>query len=189
MKKERLIAFTDAVLAIIMTILVLELEKPSEPSLAAFWALRTNFFAYALSFFWLGALWTALNSIWEKVGDINTKVVWLNILLLFLSSFIPYATSLVSDHFDSRAMQGFYGIIVILMTCANWLLHKAIDEPNRQNAELLTMTKAYRRLLIPDIAIKIIGLAIALTVYPPVMMYSVLIAAFFIIIAKNQHSI
>ena len=51
LKKERLIAFTDAVLAIIMTILVLELEKPSTPTSQAFWELRQNFFAYFLSFF------------------------------------------------------------------------------------------------------------------------------------------
>ena len=63
--KERLIAFTDAVLAIIMTILVLELDKPDEPTLSAFWALRQNFFAYFLSFFWLGSLWMALNTLWE----------------------------------------------------------------------------------------------------------------------------
>ena len=67
MKKERLIAFTDAVLAIIMTILVLELEKPDAPTLEAFWELRQNFFAYFLSFFWLGSLWIALNNLWEKV--------------------------------------------------------------------------------------------------------------------------
>lgn len=66
MRKERLIAFTDAVLAIIMTILVLELEKPSVPTLEQFWALRHNFFAYFLSFFWLGSLWMALILIIEQ---------------------------------------------------------------------------------------------------------------------------
>ena len=83
MQKERLIAFTDAVLAIIMTILVLELEKPSEASAAAFWELRWNFFAYALSFFWLGSLWVGLNSIWEKVQKVSSTVIWWNMLLLF----------------------------------------------------------------------------------------------------------
>ena len=53
MKKDRLIALTDAVLAIIMTILILELEKPTTPSLQAFWDLRQNFFAYFLSFLFL----------------------------------------------------------------------------------------------------------------------------------------
>ena len=90
MNKERLIAFTDAVLAIIMTILVLELEKPTVPTLEAFWALRQNFFAYFLSFFWLGSLWIALNGIWEKVERISTAVTWWNLALLFTSSFLPY---------------------------------------------------------------------------------------------------
>ena len=53
MSKERVLAFTDAVLAIIMTILVIELEKPTEATLQAILELKTNFFAYALTFFWL----------------------------------------------------------------------------------------------------------------------------------------
>ena len=53
MEKDRLGAFIDAVLAIIMTILVLELPRPETYDIAGLWALRTNFFAYALSFFWL----------------------------------------------------------------------------------------------------------------------------------------
>ena len=84
MGKERLIAFTGAVLTIIMTILVSELDRPEAPSLAAFWALRTSFFAYALSFFWLASLWMGLNSIWEKVEAISTRVIWWNILSNFM---------------------------------------------------------------------------------------------------------
>lgn len=57
MSKERLGAFMDAVIAIVMTILVLELEKPAKPTLEAFWNLRINFAAYALSFLWLAAMW------------------------------------------------------------------------------------------------------------------------------------
>lgn len=86
MGKERLIAFTDAVLAIIMTILVLELAKPDEPTLEAFWALKENFFAYFLSFFWLGSLWIALNGIWEHVKRVSNKVIWWNLGLLFFAS-------------------------------------------------------------------------------------------------------
>ena len=66
-EERQINCMTDAVLAIIMTILVLELEKPTTPSLEAFWDLRQNFFACFLSFFWLGSLWMALNTLWEKV--------------------------------------------------------------------------------------------------------------------------
>ena len=184
MNKERLIAFTDAVLAIIMTILVLELEKPDEPTISAFWALRQNFFAYFLSFFWLGSLWIALNSLWEKVEKVSSSVIWWNLGLLFFSSFMPYATGLVSTHFYSKTMQGFYGIVVIVTTVCNWFLHKELDKPNKDNKKLLEATAGYRKLLLPDIAIKVLGLILAVTVYPPIMMYSVLIAAAYILTLK-----
>lgn len=188
MKKERLVAFTDAVLAIIMTILVLELERPSEPTVAAFWALRQNYFAYTLSFFWLGSLWMGMNSVWDKAEFINNKIVGWTLILLFFASFIPYATDLVSQHFYNHTMQGFYGIIVILMTLVNWHLHHVLDEPNRENPALLEATAAYRKLLIPDIMIKIIGLVLSIFVYAPIMMYVVLGLAIYIMTSRRIKS-
>ena len=185
MRKERLIAFTDAVLAVIMTILVLELEKPSAPTLEQFCALRHNFFAYFLSFFWLGSLWMALNGLWENVERISTPVIWWSLGLLFMSSFLPYATGLVSAYFNNRTIQVFYGIIVIVTTVFNWFLHKSLESPNSDNKELIVAIEVYRKLLIPDIVIKIIGLILAFLVYPPIMMYSVLIAAAYIITLKH----
>ena len=181
MSKERLVAFTDAVLAIIMTILVLELEKPSEATFAAFWDLRANFFAYFLSFFWLGSLWMALNGIWERVEKISTGVIWWSLALLFFASFMPYATGLVSTHYDSKVMQGFYGLVVIVTTACNWLLHKVLDVPNKGNTELLAITEEYRKLLLPDIGIKVIGMILGMIFYPPIVSFSVLVAAAYII--------
>jgi len=177
MKKDRLITLTDAVLAIIMTILILELEKPTTPSLQAFWDLRQNFFAYFLSFFWLGSLWMTLNTLWEKVEKISQQIVWWNLFLLFFVSFMPYATGIVSSHFMNHTAQLFYGLIVIVSTVANWFLHKVIDKPNIDQKELLEATAQYRR----------VGLILSLIVYPPIMMYSVLIAAFYIITLKTLY--
>lgn len=185
MKKDRLIALTDAVLAIIMTILILELEKPETPSLQAFWELRNNFFAYFLSFFWLGSLWMALNTLWEKVERISSEVVRANLYLLFFVSFMPYATGLVSSHFENYTAQLFYGSVVIVSTIINWYLHKVLDKPNQDQVELLKETETYRKLLIPDILIKCVGFILALIIYPPIMMYSVLAAAAYIITLKT----
>lgn len=184
MKKERLIAFTDAVLAIIMTILVMALEKPSEISIEGFWELRESFFAYCLSFFWLGSVWIAMNNIWERVEWVSRKVVWWTLIFLFFSSFMPYATGLVSSNFDNRLAQAFYGIVVIATTVSNLILHKVIDSPNPENTVLLETTKTYRRLLMPDIIIKGTALILTLTVYPSTMMYGVLFAAAYIQITK-----
>ena len=89
MSKERLIAFTDAVLAIIMTILVLELERPNQISWQALWDLRTNFFAYTISFFWLGTMWVNLHRSWDVIDKINSNLVWSSIVLLFFYPFSP----------------------------------------------------------------------------------------------------
>ena len=184
MRADRMIAFTDAVLAIIITILVLGLERPAELSFDGFWELRTSFFAYCLSFFWIGSVWITLNIIWENVEQVSRKIVWWNLVFLFFASFLPYATGLVSLNFDDRFAQAFYGIIVITTTTCNLILHKLIDSPNSDNSDLLDTTKAYRRLLLPDIFIKIISLVLALTVYPPIMMYGVLTAAGYFQLAK-----
>ena len=90
---------------------------------------------------------------------------------------MPYATGLVSTYFNSRTIQAFYGIIVILTTVCNLLLHNALDKPNFGNEVLLSQTESYRKMLLPDICIKVLGLILGLLVYPPIMMFSVLIAA------------
>ena len=85
----------------------------------------------------------------------------------------------------NHTAQLFYGLIVIVSTVANWFLHKVIDKPNIDQKELLEATAQYRKLLIPDLIIKGVGLILSLIVYPPIMMYSVLIAAFYIITLKH----
>ena len=93
---------------------------------------------------------------------------------------MPYATGLVSTYFMSRTVQAFYGLIVIVTTGCNYFLHRALEKPNTDSPGLIREIAGYRRMLLPDIAIKILGLILALTVYPPIMMYSVLAAAAYV---------
>ena len=185
MEKERLVTFTDAVLAIIMTILVLELKKPTEPTLAQLWALRESFLAYAMSFFWLGSMWINLHNTWSKANIISTKVIGWNIVLLFLLSLIPYTTSLVSTYYDNKVIQCFYGVVVILISIVNIILNKVLNRANKGNKDLSNITKKYMEALIVDVDIKILGLAIAISIYPQAMMISVFIAAILMIIRRK----
>ena len=183
MKKDRVAAFTDAVLAIIMTILVLELEKPSELTLSAFWELRYSFFAYTLSFFWLGSMWINIHNEWESIDAVSPKSLWVTMILLFSCSVIPYATDLVSHGFDNRLSQGFYGVFVMLVTFSNIWLSRTLESGSGSGKMPAALMRKRRALLWIDIAIKIVGFAIALTVYPPAMMYSVILAAAFLMIS------
>ncbi|SDC56645.1 TMEM175 family protein [Parafannyhessea umbonata] len=188
MNKERLVAFTDAILAIIMTILVLALERPSEPTLQAFWALRNSYLAYALSFFWLGSLWMGLNEVWDSARHIDNATVLWTLVLLFLASLIPYATDLVSYYFESRIVQCGYGLVVLLMTGANWMLHRTLERPNADVPELVETSRKYRKVLGPDIAIKVSALVLSLLIWPPATMAGVLVAAAYFFVMRLRWS-
>ena len=175
MNKERLAAFMDAVLAIIMTILILELKKPETATLKALWNLRVNFFAYTLSFFWLGTMWVNLHNEWHKIKYITPSIVWVNVVLLFFSSFFPYVTSFVTLYYNSSVAQGFYGIIVLAVTFCNIISGHLIGKANRNDEKSQESLKIRMRWLSIDIIIKIMGLIISCTFYPPAMMISVYI--------------
>ena len=175
MNKERLAAFMDAVLAIIMTILILELKKPETATLKALWNLRVDFFAYTLSFFWLGTMWVNLHNEWYKIKYITPLIVWVNVVLLFFSSFFPYVTSFVTSYYNSSVAQGFYGIIVLAVTFCNIISGHLIGKANRNDEKSQESLKIRMRWLSIDIIIKIMGLIISCTFYPPAMMISVYI--------------
>ena len=178
MNKERLAAFMDAVLAIIMTILILELKKPETATLKALWNLRVNFFAYTLSFFWLGTMWVNLHNEWHKIKYITPSIVWVNVVILFFSSFFPYVTSFVTSYYNSSVAQGFYGIIVLAVTFCNIISLYLIEKVNKHDKELQESLKTMIRWIKVDISIKIIGLIISCIFYPPAMMISVYITLF-----------
>ena len=189
MNKERLAAFMDAVLAIIMTILILELKKPETATLKALWNLRVDFFAYTISFFWLGTMWVNLHNEWHKIKYITPLIVWVNVVLLFFSSFFPYVTSFVTSYYNSSVAQGFYGIIVLAVTFCNIISGHLIGKANRNDEKSQESLKIRMRWIKVDISIKIIGLIISCIFYPPAMMISVYITLFGIAFPEQYKAI
>ncbi|WP_099973915.1 TMEM175 family protein [Lactobacillus terrae] len=176
MNIDRLTAFEDAVLAIIMTILVLELKEPDVVSVAGFWDLKLNFFAYALSFFWLGLMWMTHHNNWRLLSQVNNNTVVLTLVLLFFSSLFPYTTKIVAENFYNKTAQVFYGVIIIIISFLNIAISRNLGKINPEAGLGLLYTSADRTVYI-DLAIKLIGLILALTVFPPAMMISILIAS------------
>lgn len=173
MNKERLTAFTDAILAIIMTILVLELERPEAATWAAVWAMRNAYLTYAVSFFWLGAMWVNIHNRWQLVETIDNKVVWWSIIMLFFSSFIPYVTDFVGANFHSRFAQVMYSVVVVLVSLSNMALGAAVDRMNPLG-EGLTFT--LNKYVAVDLVIKALGILLAILVYPPCAIIGIMIA-------------
>lgn len=191
MSKERLIAFFDAVLAIIMTILILELEKPSEISLRGFLSIKEGFFAYALSFFWLGTMWINYHNEWVEVEKISVKTVWTTIIVLFMASFFPYATAIVSKNFYNTTAQLFYGIVIIGTTIAVIINYITLLKPNQNNKKLVDRIRKRNLLLKYDLIVKVIAFLTSAFIYPPAMMIGLIITLLFVgfIIPKLQKAI
>lgn len=188
MSKDRLAAFMDAVLAIIMTILVLELPKPDPITLHGVLVLRDSYITYILSFFWLGTMWVSLHNEWHHIKVVTKKVVWLGIVLLFVTSWIPYSMSVVAMDPMNRVGQVLYGMSVLLVTFANLWLSIALYQCHYDLEECDSEKHAWtlRIKYIPDIIVKIIGMVLAATLYPPAMLYSVLLAMVWMLIPVDQ---
>ena len=184
MEKERLGAFIDAVLAIIMTILVLELEKPKTFNVQGLWELRTNFFAYGISFFWLGAMWVNIHASSHLIKKVSQKTVWATIVMLFFSSLFPYTTQLIATHFTNGTMQAFYGVIVLLITFSVLWYYRTLEEVN-DGAEMFGLIADRQKWLAWDIGIKILGLILSLTIFPAGVGISVFVTLIFIVIPKQ----
>lgn len=186
MGKDRLCAFMDAILAIIMTILVLELEKPAAATFAALWELRLNFLAYVVSFFWLGAMWVNLHGGWQKVEKISNSTVWWTVVMLFCSSLIPYVTNFVSNHFMSSFAQICYGITVIAVTLSNIALNRSVAKANAGDRSLHQRFMEADKMLWLDIGIKVAGIMIAAFFFPPASIIGIMIAGFIPIISFRR---
>lgn len=136
MDTDRLGAFMDAVIAIIMTILVLELEKPEHMSWQALWDLRANFFAYILSFAWLGTMWINIHYDWKLVQKTTRKTAWAMMNLLLWSSFLPYATNIMARDFNNSTAQIFYGIIIFAITLSIEWLYRSLEFVEADSEEM-----------------------------------------------------
>lgn len=135
MSKNRLEAFSDGVLAIIITIMVLELHPPEEGSLSAFVPLLPKFFGYLLSFVFVGIYWNNHHHLLQACKSVNGAVLWANMHLLFWLSLIPFTTSWVGEHFESIPV-AFYGIALWLSGFAYYILVRALIAHHGQDSVL-----------------------------------------------------
>ena len=126
MSKGRLEAFSDGVLAIIITIMVLQLKTPTEPSLAALRPLIPVFLSYVLSFVYVGIYWNNHHHLLQAAHQVNGRVLWANLHLLFWLSLVPFITSWLGETEFATWPVALYGVVLLLAGCAYSLLTRAL---------------------------------------------------------------
>ena len=126
MGKDRLAAFSDGVIAIIITIMVLDLKVPHGADWAALRALAPNLVSYVLSFVYLAIYWNNHHHLLHTVTRVDGLILWANSHLLFWLSLIPAATSWMGANFLAPLPTAIYGAILLMPAIAYYLLQRAI---------------------------------------------------------------
>lgn len=136
MSKNRLEAFSDGVMAIIITIMVLELKLPHGNSLKDLTAVLPGFFSYAQSFWFIGVYWNNHHHLLHTVKTVNGKLMVLNMLLLFCLSIVPFATGWVSETGFAPVPVAVYAVVLVTCGLAWTILQREIEKTNNWSAEV-----------------------------------------------------
>lgn len=157
MSKGRLEAFSDGVLAIIITIMVLELAPPHEPNLSALTPLIPKFLSYVLSFIFIAIYWNNHHHLWQAVEKVNGSILWANIHLLFWLSLVPFVTGWMGENPFAALPVALYGVVMWMSGLAYYIMVRALtahhDRGSLLAAALGNKTKEYISLSLYTISI------------------------------------
>ncbi|UNC12910.1 DUF1211 domain-containing protein [Acidiphilium multivorum] len=139
MDRDRLAAFSDGVLAIIITVMVLELKTPSGPELAALSASLPTLAGYVLSFLYVAIYWNNHHHLFQLVERVNGTILWANIHLLFWLSLIPFATGWLGEYPRASGPAALYGFVLLMPAIAWKIAQAAIIHAQGPDSPLATV--------------------------------------------------
>ena len=138
MSRGRIEAFSDGVIAILITIMVLELKAPDSPNVSALVPLIPVFLTYVLSFIFLGIYWSNHHHLFQAVQQVNGRVLWANLHLLFWLSLIPFVTAWMGENHFAAWPVALYGGVLLLAAVAYFLLVRSLLALHGQDSVLAT---------------------------------------------------
>ncbi len=162
MTSERLETFSDGVLAIIITIMVLELKVPKEYTLRAIYDILPTFISYMVSFLYISIYWVNHHKLFKTAKKINDTILWKNLHLLFWLSVIPFTTDWIGDgnHHTDVVPVVLYGFVLLMSELSFLLLRNSIVKIHGKTSQVGVSLN--RRILdFPCISIYLIGLFFA----------------------------
>ena len=172
---ERFEALIDAIIAIILTIIVLEIPLAANGSLAGLLELKLEFLAYAISFIVCFNMWNFTYNLFSIINKINYKAIWTISIALFFLSLIPYLTTFVSMHFNEFVPQCLYGIDFLLINTCSIVATYEMKKIDKSNVFLHSAFQNYNNYIV-NIVITLIFIVIGYYYYPPIIIISCLLS-------------
>ena len=160
MKKNRLEAFSDGVIAIIITIMVLEMKIPHGSSPEALIPLIPVFVSYVLSYVYVGIYWNNHHHLWQVVDKVDGKILWANLHLLFWLSLFPFATGWMGENHFTAWPMALYGFVLLMAAIAWYLLSRSLIRLHGKNSDVAeTLSQNRKEKISPFIYAVAIGVS------------------------------
>jgi uncharacterized membrane protein len=168
MDSGRFETFIDAILAIMMTVMVLKIPQPATMDFAGIWDLRVMYFAYVLSFIVLFSIWDHHRKLFNFLEDINNHVIWMYSILIFVITLVPYFTAWVAHRPYDILPELMYGLIFVLVNVLFVLATRVAIKHDVHNHEINGIS--YKEVLLMNIGLFIVGTILSFMCYPISMM-------------------
>lgn len=175
METSRFEALIDAILAIIITIIVLEIPLASNGTWLSLYEIRYEFIIYAVSFIVCFNFWNYNNNLFSVVNKIDSKVIWTMGITLFVFSLLPYFTTFVGENFYVFFPQFMYGLCFMITAVLSLLIGKFLKEADPANIALQLLLSNHYPIYVTLILV-LIGMVIGYFIYPPAIMICCLIS-------------
>lgn len=165
MGKGRLEAFSDGVLAVALTIMVLEIKAPEGTSAAALWAVVPSFLTYVLSFIYVAIYWNNHHHLLHTARRVNGRILWANLHLLFWLTLIPFATKWLSEGHEATLPTVLYGVVLMMSGAAYAVLVRAIVSAH--GGETSELAQAIGRDIKGKLSVVVYAVAIGMAFWRP----------------------
>lgn len=167
MNKSRLEAFSDGVVAIIITIMVLELKVPHNPTWQSYLDAYPVFVSYILSYLLVGLFWSSHHQLLHTATQVNNKVLWLNMLTLFFQSLIPFATASMGENSFAYIPVTVYAVVLFFGTVSYLLLVNALCSLHGASSHFHKSYKGHKTIYI-TMAVNAAAATISLIGFPKI---------------------
>ncbi len=164
MSRNRLEAFSDGVMAILITIMVLEMKVPHDTNLRALLGVWPVFLSYVLSFVYLGIYWNNHHHLFQAVRHVNGAILWANLHLLFWLSLLPFVTGWMGENHFAKIPVALYGVVLLSCAISYFVLTRVLLRTHGRESAL---ARALGSDVKGKVSVLIYGIAIALACWQP----------------------
>lgn len=170
METERFEALIDAILAIIITLIVMEFPFPQTTTFSSLLELYPDFISYTISFIICFNFWNYHHNIFGVLNKINSRITWMSGISILVMGLLPYFTIMVSENFYSFTAQALFGLMFIITNINVFVVNYLLLNADKGNIALRVMLRDYKKDTLWTTVIFIIGYIIGYFLYPPAIM-------------------